>query len=380
MSTQRLKVLYLFEEADYTRYWDGAFHELASRGIDLVFVTLRGRGPLHDLTTELGYRAFALDCRDSRDYPRAALHLSRIIKDEAIDVVHASESIQSTVAGLAGLRARRAKRIFHRHHTSISGSHRLYSRLGARLTHLTMAISESAARYAREEDGVPPERIRVAHNGVAGFRVVEDTEMSSVRQEAGIPDGARVIVTVGLLREEKGQRTLVQALPRVHELAGDDVHVLMVGDDPVELRDASIASGPERDLLKQLARPVSDRVHFLRHRFDVAPCFALADVVVVPSYREAFGLVAVEAMAAGKPLIASRVGGLEEIVVDGDTGLLVEPGDPGALAQAVSEVLGDPTKATALAQRGQQRFREHFTLEAMVQRWVDCYQELYRRG
>jgi glycosyltransferase involved in cell wall biosynthesis len=112
---------------------------------------------------------------------------------------------------------------------------------------------------------------------------------------------------------------------------------------------------------------------------DLASWFALADVVVMPSLFEAFGLVAVETFAACRPLVASDVGGLRE-VVDQDSGLLVPPGEPRALAHAVVEVLSSPAKARAMAAAGYERFERRFTVDAMVGGWARFYEDAVGRS
>jgi glycosyltransferase involved in cell wall biosynthesis len=112
---------------------------------------------------------------------------------------------------------------------------------------------------------------------------------------------------------------------------------------------------------------------------DLSSWFALADVVVMPSLFEAFGLVAVEAFAASRPLVASDVGGLREVVRDG-SGTLVPPGEPRALAQAVIEVLSSPQKALTMATAGYRRFERHFTVDAMVKGWTEFYDHALRRS
>jgi glycosyltransferase involved in cell wall biosynthesis len=167
------------------------------------------------------------------------------------------------------------------------------------------------------------------------------------------------------LRPEKGHRTLLEAMPAVGNAFAAPPHLVVVG------------SGSEERALKERARTIRDTmVHFVGHQDDVAPWFALADVVAMPSYREPFGISAIEAMAGSRPLVASRVDGLIEVVEDGVSGLLVHPRDAGELASGLLRLLQHPDLAATIAANGYRRFRECFTIDGMVQMWRKCYEEL----
>lgn len=366
----------MLEEGYSTRYWRGAFESLAQRELQVVFGTLRERRELHDEAAELGFTTFALDCRTSLDYVRAARKIASIIRSHEIDVVHLNEAIQATVGGAGALMARRGRRVFHRHHTIIEGSHRFYTRNATRLSHLTMAISQAVADQTIRE-GVPAERVVVAHNGVAPLRAPEPSELEALRARLDIAPGDLVVVIVGLIRPEKGQETAIDAMTMLADGLRDRTHLLVVGDEPARVRDPLRQEGSGLLALRRRARERGlDRVHFVAHQADVAPWLHVADVAAAPSRRDAFGLVAVEAMACSKPVVASAVEGLAEVVHDETTGLLVPPDDAPSLAAALSSVLGDPQRRRGLGDAGAARYREHFTMDAMVDRWISCYERV----
>ena len=174
---------------------------------------------------------------------------------------------------------------------------------------------------------------------------------------------------IARLAPQKGHRVLFDALPRVLERV-PEARVRVVGHEELstvaELR--AYAAG----------RGVADRVAFEGFRGDVPSVLRELDLFVLPSLWEGFGLVLLEAMAAGRPVVASAVGPIPEVVVDGESGLLVPPGDPEALARAIVRVLEDAVLAERLGRAGRARVEQVFGLDRMVERTDALYQELVR--
>jgi glycosyltransferase involved in cell wall biosynthesis len=358
---RRPSVAFLLETGASNQLWSTAVPKVASAGFDTTFVTVQGRGPLHGDLEAAGVRPMALSARGIKDYPRAAATLGRFLRREKIDVLHSCASIQATVGGMGCFFAPKTIHAFQRQHMQINSKQQeMFTTVGSRLSNYTLAISEATAAWATAKDGVPATKVRTVHLGVPRHRSVGGAEVAVLRAELNIPDQARVLVLAGYMRIEKGHRVLLDALPAIRAAVPEPVHVVFVG-----------GTGPEEQTLKDLCAGDPD-IHLMGFQKDLAPWFALADVVVMPSLFEAFGLVAVEAFAASRPLVASDVGGLRE-VVDDATGILVPPSDPRALAEAVTEVLSSPQKALAMASAGYQRFERHFTVDAMVRGWTEFY-------
>ncbi len=120
---------------------------------------------------------------------------------------------------------------------------------------------------------------------------------------------------------------------------------------------------------------LESRVAFIGARTDVWPVYGALDVLAVPSRWEGFGIVLLEAMACGIPVVATRVGGIPEVVVDGETGKLVPPGDPAALAKEILALVADPARAAELGRKGQERVRTHFNIDDTVRRLEKIYAE-----
>jgi glycosyltransferase involved in cell wall biosynthesis len=234
----------------------------------------------------------------------------------------------------------------------------------ARSCRALIAVSGDTKR-AYERQGYP-KRIEVVYNGV----VLSNSPLrgSGLRAELGIPNGAPLVGEVGRLCDVKGQRELIAALAQV-----PDARAVLVGAD-LEQGGAFQAS-LERDA-EQLG--VRDRVVFAGRREDASALLGELDVVALPSWTEGLPLVVLEAMARRRPVVATPVGGTPEVVVDGETGLLVPPRDPDALAGALRRLLADAELRQRMGEAGYERVRERFSADAMTRRVLEIYDEVLR--
>lgn len=220
----------------------------------------------------------------------------------------------------------------------------------------TKVVANSrAARQTLEAEGVAPESIAVIPNGV------NPTFLAPVERRPAM----RTILTVANLRAEKSHETLLAAA------------AAMVGAHP-DLRFQIVGDGPRRGELEQLAAALGlgGHVEFLGHREDIPALLAAADLFVLPSRSEAFPNGAIEAMAAGLPVVACAVGGLLDLVEDGRTGLLVPAGDADALRRALESLVSQPARANAMGAAARDAVRQHYSFDRMV----GSFQELYRSG
>ncbi|QQS32198.1 MAG: glycosyltransferase [Acidobacteriota bacterium] len=364
-----MKVLVLIEQSAPSRYWEAAVPLLAKKGVEVSFVTLRPPGPLSEIIAEKGIPVHALGAVSSLRYPIASFRLAALIRHGRYNIVHASESICAAISGVSRFISPGPVRLFHRHHNACPQKSRVFYDLANRLSDRTMTCSAFTKAFAVREDGVPEEKIRVAYNGITPLRHVEPAEIEGIRDRLGIPANAKVISIVGRLSEEKGHLNLISAARLAANRLSMPLHVVITGDGNYE---------PQIRRASQLADNVS--VHFAGRQEDVAPWFAVGDVIAMPSYTEAFGISAVEAMCSGRPLVASGVGGLLEVVEDGVSGLLVPPEDPGSLSEAMLSVLNSVDFSRSLAEAGRKRVNDHFTMEKMVDGWIDCYNWALAKG
>jgi glycosyltransferase involved in cell wall biosynthesis len=241
---------------------------------------------------------------------------------------------------------------------------RVYERLDAlalRAFSRVAAVSR-ASRAEMLARGLRPERVVVVPNGIPLPAAAPDRDRARAALARLVPDlGPEPLVGyLGRLSAEKGVRELVSAL--ASPLLGA-VRAVLVGDGPLRAEvEAAIA-----------ARGLGARTHLLGWRDDAALLLPAFDVLVLPSWREGVPLAALEAFAAGVPVVASRVGGMPDVVRDGETGILAPPRDPAALAAALGSLLGDPGRRRALAAAAARDLAERFSAPAMARAYLDLY-------
>ena len=225
-----------------------------------------------------------------------------------------------------------------------------------------IAVSRSIARKIADEHrtGAP---VRLIYNGV-DLQRYDHQGPSPIRDEFGLEPGSRIVGVVARLEPEKGHQTLIEAWPHVLRTC-PDAYLLIVGE------------GSRRDFLEQwaAAHRVAHRVIFTGRRDDVPAVTAGFDVAVLPSWREAQGLSILEAMALSRPVVASDVGGIPEMIEDGVTGLLVQHDNPVALAAAIVRLLTDHAYADTLARAGHDLVHDRFCIELMVKSIEQIYDE-----
>ena len=240
-----------------------------------------------------------------------------------------------------------------------SGFSRWWKRAMSRRLDAHVAVGDRAARMVERDVGLPAGSIRTIHNAV---------DPATVTRRAQTPrgDGPLVVGALGRLVPQKGYDVLLRA---VAALGSADIRVRVVGE------------GPERGTLERLAESagVADRVTFEGWRDDAPAVLASFDVLVLPSRDEGFPLSIVEAMLAGVPVIATDVGSVGEAITDGETGLLVPPDDPTALATALSRLAADRSLSCVLAERARARASAEFTAATMARSFEALYAEITAR-
>ncbi|HEU5323053.1 MAG TPA: glycosyltransferase, partial [Methylomirabilota bacterium] len=303
-----------------------------------------------------GVPATAVRMRGSLD-AGAFVALRRLMRDRRVGLVHTHSSVDSWLAGLAGRSLGRA--VVRSRHVSIPILR--YRALVYRLAHRVIASGDAvAATVAR--GGVPAGRIVSIMPGVDTTRFHPGVSGAGVRAELGLGT-APVVGLVANIRGSKGHRFFLEAAREVLG-AVPTARFLVVGD--------GVGYDDVRRRVRELGLEAA--VHLTGFRRDVPEVMAALDVLVLPSVRsEATSQVVPQALAVGTPVVATRAGGLAEIVRDGETGRRVPPADPAALARAVLECLADPAGARAMARRGQARVHAEHGLDAVMARTLDAY-------
>ena len=356
----RLLLLVTLAETGGAQAYVAALLPALVRDFD-VAVAAHGPGPLRDAAAEAGVRFLPLrslrrPVRPWRDLA-ALLELTRLLRRERPDILHASSSKAGILGRVAAALAGVPIRIFTAHgwafaaHAGLASMlYRWADRLARPLTTATICVSERERDSGLAAGTCSPGETYVIPNAVD---VAAAPRSTSQRQPP-------IIVTVGRLKAPKDPLTLVRALGR---LPAGSFEARIVGE------------GPQREALERELRALglTERVHLLGERRDVPRLLAAADVFVLATRSEGHPVSVLEAMAAGLPVVASRVGGVPEQVVDGETGVLVDPGDPDALATALARLAADPSLRRRMGDAGRTRAEERFDLEPFRRAHLELY-------
>jgi glycosyltransferase involved in cell wall biosynthesis len=324
---------------------------LAERGVDPIFVGLDD--PAWDAADFYGaLQVPAVRIMSPRDFdPLLLVRLARTLR---ADIVHTHLVHADVYGGLAGrLRGTNLVSTKHNDDPFRVGPFRFVERGLSRLTDRIVTITDALHRFTVEQVGVSPDKVETIHYGLDDV-----PDAWGVNSPDEVPDGARVLLAVARLTDQKGIDVAIRALA---ELPAETVLVVL-------------GEGPERAALLRLARElgVDARVFLLGRVPDVAAWLGRATVLVHPARWEGFGLGVLEAMLAGLPVVATNVSALPELVVDGETGVLVPPDDVPALVRAVEQALEHPELGAA----GLRRARTDFSVARMADRTAALYDSI----
>jgi glycosyltransferase involved in cell wall biosynthesis len=313
-----------------------------------------------------GVRVLKLE-RGSRAAIAAWLPLISFLRDQRVDVLHTHKFGSNLWGSLLGRLAGVPVIIAHEHTWSFEGQPLrcfLDRSIIARAADVVVAVSREDRRKMVEVEHIDPNRIRVVPNGIAPKSPERGID---VRTQLGISSTAPVIGCVGNLRPQKALHHLIDCADiLVREFP--DLRVLIVGGGSDEARIRSLVR----------SRDLSKTVLLLGDRSDVPNILAALDLSVSTSDWEGSPLAVMEYMAAGKPVVATRVGGVPDLVTHGVQGLLVEPGDVEGLAGAIAGLLRDPERRAVMGASGRRRQRLEFDINLMVGRLELLYEELFR--
>jgi glycosyltransferase involved in cell wall biosynthesis len=301
--------------------------------------------------------------------PRTAactLRWMRFLRREQIDLVHTFDFHTAAFAALPAKLAGVPLLVTSRRNlgTTLDGPRHWVLRRLFHLSDCVVANSE-AARQNLLGAGVPPERVQVVPNGVDLQRFSSNGNHAFARRRWGWKDETLLIGVIANLRPEKGHATLLEAVPSVVKRF-PQAHFLLVGPDPVQ----------HGERLRALASHLGAHVSFLGDCSEIPELLAALDVFVLPSYSESMPNAVMEAMSAGRPVIASAVGGCKELIVDGETGILVPPRNPEALAAQIVRLLEEPGLRETLGRAARKRAEAEFDIKVAVRRLEAIYDEL----
>jgi glycosyltransferase involved in cell wall biosynthesis len=342
--------------------------QLHHHGFDMSLVS-SGEGELPTRLSAEGIDVVALPLATKGSFVRHLPRLARVIRKKKPDLVHLHGHFAASLGQFAVLAAGRPKTIYSAQWPAYLDDVDTYSRLrnwiaewmSCRLANRVVAVSEHDRQTLIRRRLCAPSKLTLIYNAYDPARFAGDVNGGPAANE-------NILGFVGRLVDQKGCDVLIEAMPKV--LAHHPhTRLRVVGD------------GPDRARLEALSRrlDVARAVDFVGYRPTSAALLADVDIVVVPSRYEPFGIVAVEAMASGRPVVASAVGGLAEIVDGGKTGLLVPPGDPDRLAGALTQLLDQPDARLSMGRAAKQRVAERFSPQTSIRAYAEEYRRLAPR-
>jgi glycosyltransferase involved in cell wall biosynthesis len=361
-----VRILYVVEQylEEGSRFYRDLFRILRDEGAEIHVVNLASSDSF-DL--DVGPFVSAIESFALTDGYGPSIRLLRSIFSRlAPDLIHSMEIIPAyySAKALRGT-SRDVALVYGRHHERTFGlKSRVMDMFAFWGADRIVAVSAAMARVARSEHPFGARKVMHIHNGITAMGRAEpgDEPPPDLLRDLS---GAFVILFLGRLREKKGHRVAFEAAARFSDVCPDCV-MLVVGEGPIE-----------DDLKGHLSKMnLEGRVRFLGGVRDISWLMELADVMIVPSLTEAFGLVAIEGMEFGLPVVASDVGGLSEILTHRRTGILVPPGSPERLAETLEELWRKPELRRALGVAAQREYQERFTPRVMAMGYLSLYREL----
>jgi len=300
-----------------------------------------------------GFRVMYLHRRPGKDF-RLLFELIRLLKNEKPDVVHAHNRVPLIYGALARFFTKMPVLIHTRHGEEILHKPGF---LWDRYNYI-VAISHSAKDMLLSHNHIDSKKVRVIHNGI-------DINRFANRVFGSRKDGKFVIGVVARLDPFKDIFNLIEAFKKV-SANFSNAELWIVGD------------GPLKDSLKLKVKDLrlENSVKFLGWRSDIASINSQMDIFTLPSLTEGISIALLEAMACRLPVVATNVGGNPEVVVDGETGILVSPKEPEKMAEAIVRILSDKDMAKRMGEAGRKRVEEKFSLEKMVKEYEELYESI----
>lgn len=333
---------------------------LARHGVENLLVAAEGS----DVTEEARRRGLPV-----RSLPMAGeadlafpFRFRRLLRDEVPDLVHLHSRRGADTLGAVTTRLARIPTILSRRVDNPEPGWSLGAKY--RLFDAVITISEEIRRVLLQQ-GVPAKKVRCVHSALDPEPFQGPCRREEFRRAFDLQDGDRVVGMAAQFIPRKGHDTLLAAVPKILR-AHPRARFLLFGRGP--LRDQIRARVEETGLDHSILLP--------GFRDDLPALLPCLDLLVHPATMEGLGVVLLQASAAALPVVASAVGGIPEAIVHGETGILVPPGDPEALANAVANLLDDPQRARALGESGRRRVRDLFSVERMVEGNLEVYREV----
>jgi len=327
-------------------------------------VCLYRPGWLYDASRDKGIPTSVIGINGALDL-RWARAFAALVKKERVAVIHAHEFTANVYGSLMGqiIGVPVVATVHGKNYFAEQVKRRVAYRYVSRVSRM-VAVSEDLKQFIVRRAGVSEHRVNVVYNGVDVAGLPPMDQLSGIRRDLRLDGYDHVIGAVGSLYPVKGHMYLIKALPEILRACPRTL-LLLVGQGELE-----------QSLKAEVAkRNLDAHVRFLGFRNDVPALLSLFDVFVLPSLSEGLSMALLEAMAAGKPVVATNVGGNSELVLDGDTGFLIDAESPESISDRVVKVLKDKVRAVLMGDRGRRRVHDKFSSRAMVDRYQSYYEQ-----
>ncbi len=361
-----MKVLHVtthFNVGGITKYILNLAKAVQTEGVEVIVAS--SGGDLEPGLKKCGIRHLQLNIKTKFEFgPKAIISgfkIAGIIKNEKIDLLHAHTRVSQVASAIASA-ITGVPVVTTCHGYFKKRSRALVDTWGVKV----IAISDAVRMHLRDDLGVSEPRIKLIYSGVDAdrfSRVYSREEMLALKRSIGLRDGP-VIGTIGRLSSIKGQKYLIMAFREVMAERGDTQCVI-------------VGSGPEESALKDLAGSmgVYDSVKFIESCDDTHRYLSMMDVFVFPSIKEGLGIALLEALASGRACVASRIGGIEDIITDGRNGILIDVENSHGIADAILRLLDDDVLRKKIGEEGRAMVRSRFTLNTMADNITKLYRE-----
>jgi len=345
------------------------FAQQSAGEVTTVFACLDTLGELGEGLRHQGYCVEVLGRRPGFDYD-VARRLAAFCREHQVSVLHAHQYAPFFYASLSRLPWSRPPVLFTEHGRTFPDFRRpkriIANRCLLRRRDRVVAVGQHVRQALIDNEGLPPDRIDVIYNGIALDQYASSTiEKPALRRQLGLPESSFIVVQVARLNALKDHATAIRVMQRL-AATRQDILLVIVGD------------GEERPRLETLIEQarVHDSVRLVGRRHDVASFLHAADVFLLTSVSEGIPLTVIEAMAAGLPCVATDVGGVSEVVIDGQCGLLAPAGNDEALSQHLATLVTDGRRRRAMGESGRQRAFSTFSDRTMHTAYRKLYLEM----
>lgn len=332
-----------------------------------VTIIARKNSEVVERLSELAARIKELPLKGAIDII-SVLEIADVIREQQIDIIHVHLGRDYWLGVLARKFVKRGKVVATRHVLFSLGKTYLHRQLYASVDRF-IAVSRAVKGVLVDKNQINEERVEVIYNGV-DIEEFKNEERTSLREELGITKNEFLIGVVGRLCARKNQEFVIEAANRLKDSELNLKHII-VGED-------SSLKKEYETRLKQLINKYSlqDRVFLIGFRKNIAEILNILDLLVIPSLEEAFGIIALEGMASGTPVVANKVGGLVEVIKDGETGILTPVNDINSLTEIIIDLLTNQEKRDRIIKRAREEVREKFSIEVMINRTEELYKQL----